>query len=112
MIIEANDYNLAGEHYQLQGVQIMQSANGLTGSGINLNRATGVNGGSPVGGTLQSWTDPSFGNENDNLKITDIGFIQTQTGTQDASLDFSFQIVDGDGDTTATQHLLVDVLNA
>ena len=112
LIIEANDYNLAGEHYQLQGVQIMQSANGLTGSGINLNRATGVNGGSPVGGTLQSWTDPSFGNENDNLKITDIGFIQTQTGTQDASLDFSFQIVDGDGDTTATQHLLVDVLNA
>jgi hypothetical protein len=112
VILESNDYNAPGEHYQIQGVQIMQSANGLTGSGINLNGATGVAGASPVTGTQQSWTDASFGNEQDVLKITDIGFITTQTGTQDASLDFSFQIVDGDGDTTATQHLLVDVLNA
>jgi hypothetical protein len=46
------------------------------------------------------------------LKITDIGFVRTEIGTQDAHLDFSFQIADGDGDTTATQHLLVNVLNA
>jgi hypothetical protein len=44
VIIESNDYNAAGEHYQIQGVQIMQSANGLTGNGINLNGATGAGG--------------------------------------------------------------------
>src|SRR5262249_23948762 len=41
VVVEANDYNLAGETYQIQGIQIMQSANGLTGSGINLNGAVG-----------------------------------------------------------------------
>ena len=59
----------------------------------------------------QSFTEASFGNEQDVLKITDIGFIQTTSGTLDANLDFAFQIIDADGDTTAVQHLLVDVLN-
>ena len=113
VVIEANDYNLAGETYQIQGIQIMQSANGLTGDGINLNRAVGANGGSSTNNafTLQSFTDASFGNEQDVLKITDIGFIQTTSGTLEADLDFAFQIIDADGDTTAVQHLLVDVLN-
>jgi hypothetical protein len=42
------------------------------------------------------------------LKIVDIGFLQTTSGTQDAHLDFAFQIKDADGDPTATQHLFVD----
>src|SRR5262249_6901678 len=100
VVVEANDYNLAGETYQIQGIQIMQSANGLTGSGINLNGAVGVNGGSVTNNafTFQSFTDASFGNEQDVLKITDIGFIQTTNGFQDAALDFAFQIKDGDND--------------
>jgi hypothetical protein len=110
VIIEHNDYNFGNDNYQIQGVQIMQSANGLIGTGINLNRAVGENGGSATNGT-QTFTETSF-HTTDVLKITDIGFVQTQFGTQDGSLDFSFQLVDGDGDTTATQHLLVDVLNA
>jgi len=32
LIIEQNDYTVAGETYQIQGIQIMQSANGLTGN--------------------------------------------------------------------------------
>src|SRR5262249_22646746 len=42
LIIEQNDYTVAGETYQIQGMQIMQSANGLTGNAINLNGATGA----------------------------------------------------------------------
>jgi Domain of unknown function (DUF5801) len=106
LIIESNDYNTATEHYEIQGVQIMQSANGLTGTGIDLNAAVGATGGST---DTQSITS---GNTNDVLKITDIGFVRAETFPQDASLDFSFQIVDGDGDTTTTQQLHVDVLNA
>ena len=49
--------------------------------------------------------------DNDVLKIVDIGFIQSTTGTTDAHLDFSFNVVDADGDTTDTQTISVDVLN-
>ncbi|SEP23240.1 hypothetical protein SAMN02990966_04552 [Rhodospirillales bacterium URHD0017] len=107
LILEQNDYTVAGETFQIQGVQIMQSANGLTGDAINLNGATGANGGSSATSNLTAW-DPT---DNDVLKIVDIGFVQQTSGTIDANLDFSFALVDADGDTTATQHLLVNVSN-
>ena len=105
LIIEQNDYIVAGETYLIQGVQIMQSGNGLTGSGINLNGAIGVAGGSNATGGLTAWE----GTDNDVLKIVDIGFVQQNSGTIGASLDFAFNLVDGDNDQTATQHILVDV---
>lgn len=105
LILEQNDYTVAGETYLIQGVQIMQSANGLTGNAINLNGATGANGGSSATSNLTAW-DPS---DTDVLKIVDIGFVQQNSGTIGASLDFAFNIVDGDNDQTATQHILVDV---
>jgi len=46
------------------------------------------------------------------LKIVDIGFVQSTSGTQDAHLDFSLQIRDADADLTTTQHLFVDFLSA
>jgi hypothetical protein len=107
LIMEANDYNATGEHYEIRGIQIMQSANGLTGQGINLNGAVGSGGGSNATGGLQAWD----ATDNDVLKIVDIGFIQTTSVVQDAALDFSFQINDGDFDTTATQHIHVAVSN-
>jgi hypothetical protein len=107
LIIEQNDYTVAGETFQIQGVQIMQSANGLTGDAINLNGATGANGGSSATSNLTAW-DPT---DNDVLKIVDIGFVQQTSGTIDANLDFSLALADADGDTTATQHLLVHVSN-
>lgn len=112
LIIESNDYNVnASDNYQIQGVQIMQSANGLTGTGINLVGAVGSAGGSATNGT-QSFTDPSF-HTNDVLKITDIGFITTttQTTTQDASLDFALNVADADKDLLGTQTLHVDIIN-
>ena len=105
LIIEQNDYTIAGETYLIQGIQIMQSSNGLTGDAINLNGAVGVNGGSSATTSLTAW-DPM---DNDVLKIVDIGFVQQNSGTIGASLDFGFNIVDGDNDQTATQHILVDV---
>ena len=42
LIIERTTTTFGGETYQIQGVQIMQSANGLTGNAINLNGATGA----------------------------------------------------------------------
>jgi len=108
LIIEQNDYTVAGETYQIQGIQIMQSANGLTGSAINLNGAIGVNGGSSATSNLTAW-DPT---DNDVLKIVDIGFVQQTSGTIGANLDFALNIVDGDGDLLGLQHIAVQVSDA
>ncbi len=105
LIIEQNDYTVAGETYQIQGIQIMQSANGLTGNAINLNGAIGTNGGSSATSNLTAWDTL----DNDVLKIVDIGFVQQTSGTIGAELDFAFQVADADADLTDTQHILVDV---
>ncbi|GLR42069.1 hypothetical protein GCM10007880_25850 [Mesorhizobium amorphae] len=107
VILEQNDYNTAGEEYVLQGVQIMQSGNGITGNGtaIDLNRTTGAGGGSNATTSLVNFD----GADNDVLKITDIGFSTTVTETPEAHLDFAFQVEDADADQTAVQHILVDV---
>ncbi len=105
LIIEQNDYNAAGETYQIQGVQIMQSGNGLTGSGINLNGAIGANGGSNATGSLTAWD----ATDNDVLKIVDIGFVQSNSGTIGANLNFAFDIQDGDGDLLGVQNIPVQV---
>jgi len=109
VIIESNDYNAAGETFQIQGVQIMQSANGIVGNNtaINLVGATGLAGGSNATTSLVNW-DPT---DNDVLKIVDIGFIQETSGTVDGLLDFSYAVADADFDPTATQHVFVNVSN-
>ena len=107
VIIEQNDYNAAGEDYVLQGAQIMQSGNGITGNNaaIDLNRTTGTDGGSNATTSLVNFD----GADNDVLKITDIAFTSTVTETPEAQLDFAFQVEDADADQTAMQHILVDV---
>jgi len=106
VIIERNDYNDANSNWVIEGAQIMQSGNGITGDGtaIDLNQATGSSGGSSQT-TLVNWdlTD------NDVLKIVDLGFTSTQTTTPDAHLDFGVQLHDADGDATTVQHILVDI---
>ncbi|MFK0691102.1 DUF5801 repeats-in-toxin domain-containing protein [Mesorhizobium sp. IMUNJ 23033] len=106
IIIEQNDYT-ANANVLIQGVQIMQSANGLTGTGINFVNTTGANGGSLAG--AQQALDTT---DNDVLKIVDIGFVQSTSGTLNASLDFAVQLADADGDVTPTPaaHILVDVV--
>jgi len=104
VIIESNDYNVvAGENWQIQGVQIMQSGNGLSGQALNFNGL--VNTATPNTTTAWEATD------NDVLKITDIGFIKQTTGTIDANLDFAFNVQDGDFDPTTMQHLGIHISN-
>lgn len=109
IIIESNDYNAAGEHYQIQGMQILQSANGMSGtaSAINLNKVTGAAGGSNATTNLVNF-DPT---DNDVLKITDIGFVQQASGGQSASLDFAFNVSDADVDLLGVHHIDVNMAN-
>ena len=107
LILESNDYNDGTETFQIQGVQIMQSANGLTGDAINLNGATGAGGDSNATSGLTAW-DPT-----DQRCPEDRGHrvCAATSGTIDALLDFSFAVADADGDTTATQHIPVNISN-
>jgi hypothetical protein len=108
LIIEQNDYTVAGETYKIQGLQIMQSSNGLTGTAIDLNGAIGANGGSNATSGLVSWG----ATDNDVLKITDIGFVQQTSGTIGATLDFAFNVIDGDGDPLGLQHIGLQISDA
>jgi len=105
LVIEQNDYAAAGETYQIQGIQIMQSANGLSGDAIDLTGATGAGNGSSTTTGLTAW-DPL---DNDVLKIVDIGFVQQTSGTLNADLDFAFDIADGDLDLLGVQHINVRI---
>jgi len=49
----------------------------------------------------------SSATDNDVLKISDVGFITSETNTLDTNLDFQVGVKDADGDTTATQNLHV-----
>jgi Ca2+-binding RTX toxin-like protein len=104
VIIESNDYNLLpGENWVIEGMQILTSNEGITGTGINLNSATGAGGGST---TTQAFDAA----DNDVIKVSDIGFIATTTTTLNADLDFSVAVQDADGDVTSTQTLNVDIV--
>ncbi|MER8465113.1 DUF5801 repeats-in-toxin domain-containing protein [Mesorhizobium sp. M1396] len=105
LVIERNDYNTSTEDYLLQGVQIMQSGNGISGAAINLIGAIGADGGSNATGSLVNFDAV----DNDVLKITDIAFSTTVTETPSADLQFAFQVADADGDMTTTQFINVDV---
>ncbi|TIT81370.1 MAG: hypothetical protein E5W56_08785, partial [Mesorhizobium sp.] len=105
VIIEQNDYNTGSEHYVIQGVQIMQSGNGISGTAIDLNGKTTAD----AGGGASTGTHAFDTVDNDVLKITDIGFTSTVTQTPDADLQFSFQVADADGDTTASQFIDVHI---
>lgn len=109
VIIESNDYNrdLGGgnvEHYVIEGLQVLVSTEGLSGSGISLNPAVGAGG-------FSSGTT-AFGaatTDNDVMKIVDMGFFTTITPT--SQLQFNVAVQDTDGDVSATQVLDVTVVS-
>ncbi|RWC97286.1 MAG: type I secretion C-terminal target domain-containing protein, partial [Mesorhizobium sp.] len=104
VIIESNDYNInPGENYVITGMQLLTSTEAITGSGIDLNKATGDAGGSS--GTQV------FTSDNDVIKFTDIGFVTATTTPQNADLNFNVTLKDADGDTTTAQQLDVHVVN-
>ena len=93
VVIESNDYNAAGESYKIVGAEIVNTADGITGTGINLNPTVGSSGGSSTSEAIESVVDTS------PLKITNIGFLTQTTTAQSAQLTFNVTIQDGDGDT-------------
>ena len=97
VIIEPNDYLQGSEGYVIVGAQLMSSTNGLTGSGIDLNRAVGEDGGSTGSAAFGTQTD-----DHDVVKISDIGLIRTVFDEQAISLDIDITVTDADGDTEYT----------
>jgi VCBS repeat-containing protein len=105
IIIESNDYNFGTENYQIYGMQLLTSTNGVTlGAGnnaIDLNRNTGATG-------FSTFNDNFTGtDDNDVIKIVDIGFVQRTTNTQVLKLNIDVVVTDSDGDT-AMQLLTVN----
>ena len=104
VIIESNDYNFGADNWLIYGAQLLVSSEGVTGTAIDLNRETGETGGSTLTDALDAATD-----DNDVIKVIDIGIITAETTTEDANLTFEFEVIDGDGDTTSTQTLDVTI---
>ncbi|MGN5192274.1 DUF5801 repeats-in-toxin domain-containing protein [Aeromonas veronii] len=102
IVIESNDYNAAGESWQIYGAQILTSVEDITTS-VALNYDRDFNEG------FDGLT--SFANQSDNdvVKVSDIGFIKTQTTTVDADLDFLVVVQDADNDATSSVNLHVTI---
>ncbi|MDO9215769.1 MAG: hypothetical protein Q7U14_00770, partial [Lacisediminimonas sp.] len=114
VIIESNDFNAAGENYLIEGAQLLVSTEGVTGTAINLNAATGSSGGSTTfqefQGTPGTANPEAATTDNDVIKISDIGFVTANSATLNTSLSFDVSLVDADGDATATQTLGVSIV--
>jgi hypothetical protein len=106
VIIENNDFNTGSQNYLIEGVQLLVSTEGVTGTAINLNPATGTGG--------ASTTTQAFGpatTDNDVIKVSDIGFVTANSGTLNSNLSFELALVDADGDSTAPQTLDVGIVS-
>ena len=107
IIIAPEDYiNLPGvpDNYEIAGMQIRSSSEGLSSAAGEVYNFDG-----DVGEVDNTTT--SFGgttNDNDVLKIVNIGAVIETTEDQSATIDFDVTIHDADGDT-ATQHITVNI---
>ncbi|MEB3293330.1 MAG: calcium-binding protein, partial [Synechococcales bacterium] len=118
VIIESNDYNnvgTTGENYLIEGAQLLMSTEDVTGTGINLNSATGTAGASTTfqafeGTTGSGYTIADTTDSSEPLKIADIGFVTSRSGTLNTALNFNVAVVDADGDTTSSQTLNVGII--
>jgi len=119
VIVESNDYNFGNENYLIQGLQVLVSTEGVTGSGYNLNGNVGVSGAS-TGNTLSFSNESGEGSKSnpveageagtwdgDVVKITDLGFVTSST--PDAHLTFNVVVTDADADATPAQTLDVTI---
>jgi hypothetical protein len=104
VVIEQNDYTL-DPSITIVGMQIMTQDNGIAGDAIDLNPVVGSAGGS-LSSPLTSFAADS---NNNGFKVSDIGFVTTQSASLPASLTFIFSIIDADGDTTNPQSLTVSI---
>jgi phage-related protein len=102
VVFESNDYNAAGENYLIQGAQVLVSTEGITGTAINYNSASGPSGASTTTQIFSATTVDS-----DVIKISDIGVVTQNSSTLDTTLQLSVAVRDKDADTTSTQTLNV-----
>ena len=95
VIIESNDYNTAGSHYVIVGMQIVSDNGSLTGDAINLDKT--------IGATSASTFDANLSDDiNDTgFKVSDIGLVQINVAPATGSLSFNVTLVDTDLDTTS-----------
>ncbi|MGL4315812.1 MAG: beta strand repeat-containing protein, partial [Pseudomonas sp.] len=106
IVIERNDYNGAGENWQIYGAQILTSVEDITTSAaLNFNSTIGDSGATNTGSTI------SFSGQTDNdvVKVSDIGLITTETNTVDTELDFQVGVKDADNDATSSTNLHVTI---
>ena len=112
VVFESNDYNFTGEHFSIQGAQVVTSTQGTSGTGYQLNGAIdnpatpGIEGATP-NGQIAFGGATTEGN-NEPIKIVNIGFVATST--PDAHLTFDVVLADADGDATATHTLDVTIV--
>ncbi|MGQ4603002.1 T1SS-143 repeat domain-containing protein [Aeromonas veronii] len=102
IVIESNDYNAPGESWQIYGAQILTSVEGITSS-VAINYDRDFNDGFDGLTTFANQSD------NDVVKVSDIGFVKTQTTTVDADLDFLVVVQDADNDATSSVNLHVTI---
>nr|WP_217997228.1 VWA domain-containing protein [Pseudomonas alcaligenes] len=102
IVIESNDYNAPGESWQIYGAQILTSVEGIS-TNVAINYDRDFNDG------FDNLTDFDDQSDNDVVKVSDIGFIKTQTTTVDADLDFQVVVQDADNDATSSVNLHVTI---
>ncbi|MFM5470298.1 DUF5801 repeats-in-toxin domain-containing protein [Aeromonas veronii] len=102
IVIESNDYNAPGESWQVYGAQVLTSVEGITSS-VAINYDRDFNDG------FDNLTNFDNQSDNDVVKVSDIGFIKTQTTTVDANLDFQVVVQDADNDATSSMNLHVTI---
>ncbi|WPN60376.1 hypothetical protein [Pseudomonas sp. P9_31] len=113
VVFESNDYNFTGEHYSIQGAQVVTSTQGVSGSGYQLNGvidnpATPGIEGATLSNSLTAFGGDTTEGNNEPIKIVNIGFVSTST--PDAHLTFDVVLADADSDATATQTLDVTIV--
>ncbi|MHA6493868.1 retention module-containing protein [Pseudomonas borbori] len=104
IVIEHNDFNAAGENWQIYGAQVLATVEGITTAvAINYDRDFGESGAST------SLTSFSNSTDSDVIKVSDVGLIVSQTQTLDTALNFQVAVRDADNDATSSVTLQVTI---
>jgi hypothetical protein len=101
LIVQPNDYNTAGTHWEIVGGQILVSPTDVDGTGIAFNGDINV----ASTGTEAFSTDTDTG----GAKITSIGFLVPSTTDQNATIEFDVKVTDADGDSVTQNDVTVQI---
>ncbi len=91
-VVTVNSSDFDAAKYQISGIQVMTSTEGLTGTGYALSNGAAVT-------LTSSGSDLADTSDSDIVKIIRIETTTTSATTQDVNLTFNGVVTDGDGDT-------------